>query len=341
VQAWADDFSAQERLQAIREALIEAAMQSNTHVSSTSWVNAEGVLNKYDRFSSDVSVKDVQTQSLERDKDGQVRAHIDSNSMTPEMNATCDAPLAKSHLRQVMLLDIATGEQIPATNRYRAQQLKNLVQEKLVQAGGSSSNFRLVVAPAYTPGVRPSAYERASYIHDEDQVSWIMRVRLQSAPSSHVTDTSSNFQLDISVFKQARTQAWWHGSRVIYSEVESHRVGDNQVTQDTSDELAQSVQALSEELNQVLACQSPSFKVSHQGQSWTINAGELAGLHVGDRLFLADVKVLPEHALEQGALDESMLAEVKAVSAYKAELRPVAGRSQDHPNEWVAWPYTY
>jgi hypothetical protein len=51
--------------------------------------------------------------------------------------------------------------------------------------------------------------------------------------------------------------------------------------------------------------------------------------------------VLPRYTLEPGALDSAVLAEVKSVTPYQAELKQVAGRKQKIKGPWVAWPYTY
>ena len=72
-----------------------------------------------------------------------------------------------------------------------------------------------------------------------------------------------------------------------------------------------------------------------------IRAGDMSGLRVGDRVLLTDPRQLPQHALEPQALDSAVLAEVKSVSAYRAELKQVAGRKQKFNSSWVAWPYTY
>ena len=74
---------------------------------------------------------------------------------------------------------------------------------------------------------------------------------------------------------------------------------------------------------------------------FTLTAGEKSGLRVGDKVLLSDPRVLPQHALEVGALDGAVLAEVKSVSAYQSELKQVAGKALNHQASWVAWPFTY
>jgi hypothetical protein len=56
---------------------------------------------------------------------------------------------------------------------------------------------------------------------------------------------------------------------------------------------------------------------------------------------IVDPSVLPRNTLEPGALDAAVLAEVKSVTLYQAEIKQVAGRKQKFNGAWVAWPYTY
>ncbi len=122
-----------------------------------------------------------------------------------------------------------------------------------------------------------------------------------------------------------------------------------------------SLTAFSAKLDQLLGCDPQSFaiekaettvetvpskakgkpKAQISSSRMTISAGETAGLRVGDKLMIADASVLPRHALEPEALDAAVLAEVKSVTPYQAELKQVAGRKQTFKGAWVAWPYTY
>jgi hypothetical protein len=63
----AADLSAQERLNAIRSAMVEAAMKSNTRVSATSWMESDGKLRELNRFSSEIKLRDLQVAEYTRD----------------------------------------------------------------------------------------------------------------------------------------------------------------------------------------------------------------------------------------------------------------------------------
>jgi hypothetical protein len=57
---YAQDLKPEQRLEAIRAALVEAAMKSNTRVSTTSWMDTRGALLELNRFSSEIRLRDIQ-----------------------------------------------------------------------------------------------------------------------------------------------------------------------------------------------------------------------------------------------------------------------------------------
>jgi len=56
----AQEVKPEQRLEAIRAALVEAAMKSNTRVSTTSWMDTRGALLELNRFSSEIRLRDIQ-----------------------------------------------------------------------------------------------------------------------------------------------------------------------------------------------------------------------------------------------------------------------------------------
>ena len=72
----AADLSAQERLNAIRSAMVEAAMKSNTRVSATSWMDSDGALRELNRFSSEIKVRELQVRKYSRDDNQEPQADM-------------------------------------------------------------------------------------------------------------------------------------------------------------------------------------------------------------------------------------------------------------------------
>ena len=81
----------QERLDAIRQSLIEASLQSPTRVTSTSWVDSQGSLRENSSFKNGMEVRGVKVLRFERDENGQARASLQYPG-SPEAQPTAPKP---------------------------------------------------------------------------------------------------------------------------------------------------------------------------------------------------------------------------------------------------------
>ncbi len=103
-------LSAQERLDAIRQSLVEASLQTPTKVLTTSWIDANGSLRESSSFKNGMEVRGVRVLAYGRDEVGQPKARLQSSTpstsvATPqvaEAAATSTAP-AKSSFAGVEL----------------------------------------------------------------------------------------------------------------------------------------------------------------------------------------------------------------------------------------------
>ena len=66
----------QEKLEAVRQALVSAAMEAPTQVQTTSWIDAQGVLRESSSFQSGMTVRGVRVLSYTRDAQGQPKAEV-------------------------------------------------------------------------------------------------------------------------------------------------------------------------------------------------------------------------------------------------------------------------
>ena len=83
-------LTAQERLDAIRQSLIDASLQTPTRVSTTTWVDPQGSLRENSRFQNNMDVRGVRVAGFERDETGQAKARLQFPS-NPAPNATGEA----------------------------------------------------------------------------------------------------------------------------------------------------------------------------------------------------------------------------------------------------------
>ncbi len=333
----AADLSAQERLNAIRSAMVEAAMKSNTRVSATSWMEGDGKLRELNRFSSEIKLRDLQVAQYSRDAGQQPQAEL---AVTQAVDAVqpgrCEAPQAKAPLRQVMTVGLDLSSGLAPAQRYPAQQLGFAARTRLVQAAARSERWRLISTQA-----QARTYDRLIHGHGEEHVKWHAQLTVTPVPLSGVSDDYSAFGLTLQVSGPGQRQGWFVAEEVVVPSVPTQSYGTPKMDTDTNAAITRAVTAMAQQLEKQLACEPQTFAVEQSNGRLSLNAGSNAGLRVGDKLMIADPSVLPRHTLEPGALDAAVLAEVKSVTPYQAEIKQVAGRKLKFNGAWVAWPYTY
>lgn len=335
--ASAADLSAQERLNAIRGAMVEAAMKSNTRVSATSWMESDGKLRELNRFSSEIKLRDLQVAQYVRDAGQQPQAElVIANTAEAVAPNRCEAPQAKAALRQVMTVGLDLSPGLPPAQRYPAQQLGFAARKQLLQEAARSQRWRLITTQAQT-----RAYDRAQYGQGEENVQWHAQLTVTPVPLAGVSDDYSAFGVTLNISGPGTRQAWFVAEEVVVPSVPTQAYGTPKMDGDTNAAIARAVAAMTAQLDKQLACEPQAFEVQQSKGRLSLNAGSQAGLRVGDKLMIADPTVLPRHTLEPGALDAAVLAEVKSVTPYHSEIKQVAGRKQKFNGAWVAWPYTY
>ncbi len=78
----------QERLDAIRQSLVETSLQTPTRVSTTSWVDSQGSLRENSSFKNGMEVRGVKVLRFERDENGQAKATLQYPSNPDDPPAT-------------------------------------------------------------------------------------------------------------------------------------------------------------------------------------------------------------------------------------------------------------
>ena len=73
-------LSAQERLDAIRQSLVDASLQTPTRVTTTSWIDGNGSLRESSSFKNGMEVRGVRVLAYDRDESGQVKARLQNSN---------------------------------------------------------------------------------------------------------------------------------------------------------------------------------------------------------------------------------------------------------------------
>ena len=336
ISVCAQDLKPEQRLEAIRAALVEAAMKSNTRVSTTSWMDTRGALLELNRFSSEIRLRDIQIGQYKKTNNVDT-VELSNRTLESVAAVSCTAPRARSPIRHVMRVSLDLASSIAPEHHYLAQKIGFAARQHALQASSQTQHWRLMTDAAYK-----RTYERLIYGQGEESVQWSLQLTVLPARVNLNTGDHPAFILAWQVQAGPNKPVWFGAQNLLFGVTIPKSYGTPKLDIDTLSSIEMTVNNMVKELDRQLACDPQSFAVekNDDGQL-VIHAGRTSGLRVGDQIVLADARLLPGRAIESGALDAAVLAEVKSVSDYQSEIRQVAGKKQTFQGGWVAWPFIY
>lgn len=368
----------EQRLDAIRRALVKATLQGATKVETVSWIDENGVLRDSATFHSNMRVRGVQVLAYGKNELGEPEADlglpaaqsedlVKSQTLSAEASkvaALANCPRPVPGMRQIIGVDVVLSD------RWEAAELgvaKTLVGWAMRELAPSTAPWTLLQRPA--PAA--NAYESALLSTPLDQIPW--RARLNLTPLSVGKIKLSSDSVSETGF--ISTTAWrnsleqpaaadnspeypmiqvkwqWQVVHMPSSEplIQESGVQDIVVRKaewepwvaDPLSQPAVSKMLLSwvDKMRQTLACELMEAQVTQaQGQEISLNVGGLSGVKVGDAWLVADLPQVTLHTLEPDALSKLVLAEVKQVFPNSARLKIVAGQAKEVQRHWKAWP---
>ena len=332
----AQDLKPEQRLEAIRAALVEAAMKSNTRVSTTSWMDTRGALLELNRFSSEIRLRDIQIGQYQKTNNVDT-VELSNRTLESVAAVSCTAPRARSPIRHVMRVSLDLASSIAPEHHYLAQKIGFAARQHALQASSQTQHWRLMTDAAYK-----RTYERLIYGQGEESVQWSLQLKVLPARVNLNTGDHPAFILAWQVQAGPNKPVWFGAQNLLFGVTIPKSYGTPKLDVDTLSSIEMTVNNMVKELDRQLACDPQSFAVEkNEDGQLVLHAGKTSGLRVGDQIVLADARLLPGRAIESGALDAAVLAEVKSVSDYQAEIRQVAGKKQTFQGGWVAWPFIY
>jgi len=332
----AQDLKPEQRLEAIRAALVEAAMKSNTRVSTTSWMDTRGALLELNRFSSEIRLRDIQIGQYKKTNNVET-VELSNRTLESVAAVSCTAPRARSPIRHVMRVSLDLASSIAPEHHYLAQKIGFAARQHALQASSQTQHWRLMTDAAYK-----RTYERLIYGQGEESVQWSLQLTVLPARVNLNTGDHPAFILAWQVQSGPNKPVWFGAQNLLFGVTIPKSYGTPKLDVDTLSSIEMTVNNMVKELDRQLACDPQSFAVEkNEDGQLVLHAGKTSGLRVGDQIVLADARLLPGRAIESGALDAAVLAEVKSVSDYQAEIRQVAGKKQTFQGGWVAWPFIY
>ena len=364
----AEVLSAEERLAAVRQSLLQAALEAPTKVVATSWIDEQGVLREMNSFRNGMQVRGVRIVSYERDAKGQPSADVqwdkvgDASDKAP---AVC--PPASDRFKHLVTLQWDLPSNLAADERRMLESLRTLVGERLRASASAGGQWKLRDKLPEPQG----AYARALLGEANPAATWGVTVRLVQVPAA-VAQAPSKPASDPNAVA-VRVPGWFTGSgspqlywdnaprlsvrleltlqerdaarpafqRTLNVDLLSEQTGFGavQLSEATRIALGPQVAHLAESVGAMLACRAFNPQVTMaDGPQFQIDAGAASGVQVGDEWVLVNGQQIPQRSLDAGVIAQTVLARVSSVSEGSAQLQWLAGPQKAVQAQWRAWP---
>lgn len=140
----AEVLSAEERLAAVRQSLLQAALEAPTQVVATSWIDGDGVLREINSFRNGMQVRGVRIVSYERDAKGQPSAAVQWDKVADAADkAPPVCPPPSDRFKHLVTLQWDIPASLPADERWMLESLRTLVGERLRASASAGGQWKL------------------------------------------------------------------------------------------------------------------------------------------------------------------------------------------------------
>jgi len=181
--AMADVLSPEERLDAIRQALVVRAMEGPTEVRASAFIDGRGVLREASSFVTGMEVRGIRVMAYGRDLESNAKAGISLDSSKPLPPSGCKQSTPSTVWHQ-LTWELATV-QMPVAFQYEAQQIEFQLRKLAFAAGQQSGIWRLNERKSSS-----DTYERLLVGQGEHHVPWFLRVSISpSRDSAYLMNT--------------------------------------------------------------------------------------------------------------------------------------------------------
>jgi len=357
------NLSAEQRLQAIRESLVQLALEGPTQVSSTSFIDESGTLRDSASFTHDMVVRGVRVLAYGQEADV-TQAKIVADHQVREQQRTCPSQMLRensttNNILHLAVLELAIDSTIKNSDLYTARLISRSLQENLLKKSDRSSIYRLNLRTmpmnaqsvyglsqsgsgtasslqanqTFSSGM--NYYQQALLGRGDQKVTWTVSVKLVSARDE--ISGVSGMKVITRLQNKLDRQFKFEDEQFVWFESKNPNLMSSVLSSVMSEQVMALANLIQKALEAQLTCIPPQFEVTKwSGQDMSIAAGLINGLRLGDQMLVGDPQVIPGRILDSGSLKKLVLAEVKSVTPYSAELRQIAGPAVKSPEHWVA-----
>ncbi len=345
--------SAEDKLEAIKQALVDLALDSNVKIHSKAYLDGEGVLHESSTMTSDVEIRGVRVESYVRE-----RAGINTAKLRADLISDKSCPGNRYGLVREALVQVNKNfKNHRVGNHYLNEineQLENTVVDKLSSVEGWAVSGFSVEEPYYMRLVSGRPGNHAAYrIEISTRLlpnktrggdPFDKAIRKFNIFSPKKTDLLPSQQLEVNItllHVDIMAPLWKKSYSLLYP---SEPVGyvRTSLPDKFQDELSRAAESLILEMQQVFECRLEYFKIEKAAvgeKGFVLKGGSFNGISEGDQFLLSkNPKVLSQN-LGNASLAGLALAEVEFVEARKAKLIQIAGPDIPDLATYVALPF--
>ena len=346
-------FSAEDKLEAIKQALVDLALDSNIKINSKAYLDDEGILHESNTITSDVEIRGVRVESYVREKAGINTAKLRADLISDE---TCPGN-RYGLVREAVVQVNKNFKNHRVGNHYLNEineKLENTVVDKLSSVEGWAVSGFSVEEPYYMRLVSGRPGNHAAY-----RIEISTRLLPNKADKSHTFNTAirkmnvfnrkkSDFlpsqQLEVNItllHVDVMAPLWKKSYSLLYP---SEPVGyvRTALPNKFQDELSRAAESLILEMQQVFECRLEYFKIEKAAvgeKGFVLRGGSFNGISEGDQFLLSKNPKILSQKRGSTSLAGLALAEVEFVEARKAKLIQIAGPDIPDLARYVALPF--
>ena len=343
-------LTAQERLDAIRLALVEASLQTPTKVFSTSWFDSNNSLREASSFKNNMQVESLRVMAYGRDESGQPKAKLHfEDAKTPvnqQAEKICEKKL-KTGLKHLMGLELWMDASSPMALRSSVLELmsEHWVNDKQHGTATAWRMSRNDAEPSMSKNI--TTYERELTSSKPEVMPWQARLAVKTELLNSKGQTglfsfkspSMLVTLLLQVTPRDGQKGLLQKNATLQLALDSSAWKQSKLKSESYLALSEQFQAWQNDLSQLVACEPVTPSVTAvRTDTIVINAGSESGIRKGDEWLLADPRQFPSQLMDKNGASQTLLAQVENVSPYQAELTILAGPAQSVQKNWRAWP---
>ena len=355
-------LSPQERLDAIRQSLVEASLETPTKVTTTSWIDATGSLRESSSFKNGMEVRGVRVLAYGRDEVGQPKARLQASASPDQSGTKTQAQAAAKgqpvctnkavgSMNHLVSLDLAID---PNANPIVMNAVLSQLQSGWVEALtsnrslGQTTPWRAVNnLPPASMSKQMTTYERALVSGRPATLPWHakLKVRTEVLPQKGIEIPFMHkpprlaLHIDFELRGNEAQAAKFEDHFSLVVDLVRNEWAQAQLSSESRELIQTQLQTWRTHAEQWLSCQPQNPAVTAvNGQQIEINAGSMAGVKQGDEWLIANPAHFPKELASKNGAPQTLLAKVQSVTPFNSQLIVLAGPVQAVQANWRAWP---